>query len=109
MLIHFDQIQESVIKNFNGGNLETRAHMFVDDNNRIMYWKLIAGASIGLHQHETGSEILYVLHGNGKAIFDGQTEELKEGMCHYCPKGHTHSIMNDGKEDLIFFTVVAQQ
>ena len=51
-----------------------------------MYGKLIPGASIGLHQHETGSEILYVLHGNKKEIFDGQTEELKE-CATIAPKG----------------------
>ena len=33
MFIHFDQIQESVIKNFNGGNLEMQAHLIVDDSN----------------------------------------------------------------------------
>ena len=30
-------------------------------------------------------------------------------MCHYCPKGHTHSLMNDSDAELEFFAVVPEQ
>ena len=30
-------------------------------------------------------------------------------MCHYCPKGHSHGLFNDGDEDLVFFAVVPAQ
>ena len=33
---------------------------------------------------------------------------LAPGFCHYCPMGHTHSLENTGKEDLLFFAVVTQ-
>ena len=36
-------------------------------------------------------------------------ESLEAGDCHYCPKGHTHSLINVGKEDLVFFAVVPEQ
>ena len=48
-----------------------------------------------------------------KAYFDKLNRisfaTLKPGDCHYCPKGHSHSLENDGAEDLVFYTVVAQQ
>lgn len=109
MIIDFEQIKEVVIKNFHGGEKEARAKMYTDENGKIMYGTLVPGASIGLHTHETNSEIVYVLKGKGKVLYDGVWEEVKEGTCHYCPKGHTHNFVNDGTQDLIIFSVVPEQ
>ena len=109
MVLNFDCIEESVIPNFYGGQKSTAARMFADPFNRIMRGRLSPGASIGEHLHENGSEIVFVLQGNGKALVDGIAEELRLGECHYCPKGHSHSIINDGEEDLVFFAVVPRQ
>ena len=108
MRIAFDEMDETVIPQFRGGQKETRARMFFDGQNRIMRGVLIPGASIGLHTHETSSEIIYILSGTGKALCDGVYEDLSAGKCHYCPKGHTHSLINDGGEDLVFFAVVPE-
>ena len=83
--------------------------MFIDADNKIMRGRLIPGASIGLHTHETSSEIIYILSGTGKALYDGGEEALSPGDCHYCPKGHSHSLINDGDADLTFFAVVPEQ
>jgi mannose-6-phosphate isomerase-like protein (cupin superfamily) len=110
MLIDFSKLQEFVINNFYGGEKDTVARMFTDElSNCIMYGKLEAGASIGFHKHDNGSEIVYVLQGKGKALYDGSQEELSTGVCHYCPKHHSHSLINDSDEDLLFFAVVVQQ
>ena len=109
MIIDFGQMEETVIKNFYGGQSDTTSRMFADEKNRIMHGKLEPGASIGIHKHETGSEIVYILKGTGKAVFNDTQEELRPGMCHYCPKGCSHGLVNDGSESLIFFAVVPQQ
>lgn len=109
MIIDFKDINDTVIKNFKGGEKEVSARMHVDEKNRIMYGRLIPGASIGLHTHDTSSEIIYVLQGTAKVLYDGKYEEVKKGMCHYCPKGHSHSFINDGNEDVIIFAVVPEQ
>ena len=83
--------------------------MVVDELNRIMKGSLQKGSSIGLHRHETSSEIVYILSGNGKAICDGVEEELRAGDCHYCKKGSEHTVMNIGDEELVFFAVVPNQ
>ena len=108
MLINFDKIQETVFEKFRDGEKLTISRMYIDDSNKIMYGKLEPGASIGLHKHETSSEVIYILQGTGKVLFDGAYESLKSGLCHYCPKGHEHSLINDSKDDLVFFAVVPE-
>ena len=109
MLIDFNKLSESVMPQFKGGVGDTRAHMYVDEANRIMITRLVPGTSIGLHTHESSCEIIYILSGLGKALCDGAEETLCPGFCHYCPKGSAHSIINDGAEDLLFFAAVPQQ
>ncbi len=36
-------------------------------------------------------------------------ETVSAGGCHYCPKGHTHSMVNNGSEDIVFFAVIPEQ
>lgn len=109
MLIPFETMESTVIKNMRGGEKEVSAKMFTDERNRIMYGRLIPGASIGIHTHEGNSEIMYILSGSGKVLYDGECETLSPGVCHYCPKGHSHSLINDSDGDLIFFAIVPVQ
>ena len=109
MLIDFAKIPETSIKSFYGGEKELLTKMYTDEHARIMKIKLVPGATVGLHKHETSSEIVFVLEGTGTAIYDGQKEKLQAGICHYCPKGHSHTIINDSKKDLFFYAVVANQ
>ena len=83
--------------------------MFFDGNNRIIFGKLPVGGSIGEHTHETNSEIIYILEGKGTVLMDGEYEDVEAGVCHYCPKGHTHSLMNNSDAPLTFFAVVPEQ
>lgn len=108
MIIDYNEIKEQSLDNFKGGEKTFNVKMFTDDNNKIMKGKLEAGASIGLHKHEGNSEIIFVLEGRGKVLYDGEYLPLKTGDVHYCPMGHTHSLINDGDSDLKFFAVVGE-
>lgn len=108
MKIDFAAIQEEALVAFKGGEGVMHARMFVDEHNRIMRGRLPKGASIGMHTHEGSSEIIYILSGQGFVWFDGERVNLKAGDCHYCPMGHTHSLVNDSDEDLVFMAVVPQ-
>lgn len=108
MLLNFDQIEETVIPNMRGGEGQVVSHMHTDGNNKIMRGLLAPGCTIGLHTHETSSEIIYILSGTGKVLCDGAYEPLSAGSCHYCPKGHEHSLINDSEGELIFFAVVPE-
>ena len=37
------------------------------------------------------------------------SETVSAGGCHYCPKGHSHSMINNSEEDVIFFAVIPEQ
>ena len=109
MLINFAAMEEQIIPHMRGGEKEAAMRIHTDDMGKIMKGRLIPGASIGLHTHETNCEIIYVLEGTGKVLCDGAYEPLAAGSCHYCPKGHAHSLINDSAADLIFFAVVPEQ
>lgn len=109
MILDFNNIKEQTIKNFYGGENEIIAKMYVDDNNRILKATLPPKASIGEHIHDTSSEIIYILKGEAKIVYDGKEERAKEGDTHYCPKGHSHTLINDSNENIEIFAVVPMQ
>lgn len=109
MKINFNDLPVTHLVHFNGGEGELQANMLVDERNKILRGRLAPGASIGLHQHATSSEVIYVLEGKGKAITDGVEEMLLAGDCHYCQKGQFHTLINDGDSDFVFFALVPQQ
>ena len=109
MILDFKNMEETVIPNFKGGEKQIAAKMYVDEKNRIMLSRLIPGATVGLHTHEGSSEVIYILEGSGKVLYDGEQQRIEAGQVHYCPEGHEHSLINDTESDLVFFAVVPQQ
>ena len=108
-MLKFQEMPDTVLEHFKGGEGSTITKMFADDLNRIFIGRLQPGRSIGMHTHDTSSEVIYVLEGVGTTILDGVTEILQPGDCSYCKKGGTHTLMNKGEADLVFFAVVPQQ
>lgn len=108
MIIDLKGMETTVLPNFKGGEKETKAKMYFDGTTRIMHGTLEAGASIGYHKHETNSEIMFVVSGKGKVLFDDGVEYVEAGQSHFCPKGHFHSLINEGPEDLVFYAAVPE-
>lgn len=109
MRIDFNGMEEKRNPKFNGGEGDFIAKIFNDGTNKILYGRLEPGSSIGYHQHDTSSEIIFVLSGTGRMIIEDGEEILGPGDGHYCMKGQSHSFRNEGTEDLIFCAVVPQQ
>ena len=109
MTINWEEIPEQAMRNFKGGDGITWVKMYSDGQNRLLMARILPGSSIGEHTHETNSEMIYVLEGEGCMILDGQEEILRADMCHYCPKGKSHSLINDSDADLHFFAIVPEQ
>ncbi len=109
MLIDFEELKEVTIPHLNGGEGSVSAKIYIDKTGKIMVSKIPVGGSIGLHRQSTSNDINYVISGTGKAICDGKEEILYSGVCHYCPMGSEHMIINTGEDDLILFSVVAEQ
>ena len=116
MTIKFDEMEVSIMPNFKGGEKEFSANMFFDGTNRIFKGRLIPGASIGIHTHDDSCEVIFILEGNGTILErepdaeEATTKSVAAGDCLYCPKNHTHSLMNTSEErDLVFYAVVPKQ
>ena len=108
MIIDFDKVPEEAKKNFYGGNNEFNLKAVDDGKNKILFGRLEKGSSIGLHTHEDSSEIMYFTGGKGKFLYDGKEEAVSAGQCHYCPRGHSHTLSIENDEPLLFFAVVAR-
>ena len=108
MKILFDQMNDTVLEHFNGGEGQFVAKMFNDGKCKILRGLLAPGCSIGMHTHATSSEIIFVLSGEGKMLVDDTEELLRPGDCHYCPQGHSHSFINEAAGDLVFYAVVPE-
>lgn len=106
MKIELEKIAEQAHLKFKGGEGNTNLRMYQDDNVKIMRGRLEPGAFIGLHTHEADCEVVFIVEGEGRAVYDNLEEVLKAGDCHYCPKGHAHSLINNSETDLIFYAVV---
>lgn len=106
MLLDFNSMEEVTCPGMNGGTGKMSSKMYVDADNRMVYCRIHAGGSIGLHTQKDSSDINLVLSGHGRAICNGEEEILTPGTCHYCKNGQEHSIINDGDDDLVIFTVV---
>jgi len=109
MVIDYSKVEEKALANFKGGEGAFNVKMFSDDSAKIMYGRLEPGCSIGLHTHESNCEMIYIISGTADYIYDDTREKAEPGMAHYCPKGHSHSMINNGTEPVIFFAVVPEQ
>ena len=87
MLIDFSKIEEVRVPNFKGGEKELLKKAYADGRNCIMLDRLMPGASIGRHTHETNSEIMYIVSGTATFTVADTVETVQAGQCHYCPKG----------------------
>ena len=109
MINDYNQMEWKDNPGFKGGEGIFYNKMFTDGINKMMQGKLPARASIGYHKHEGSCEMIFIIEGEGKVLFDDTESPVKSGMCHYCPEGHSHSLINNGTEDLVFYAVVPKQ
>ena len=104
MKIDFSSLPLSVIPNMKGGEKEFSVAMHDDPLNRIMHGTLIPGASIGLHTHDTSSEIIYVLSGTGTCSINSSSTKVSETDMFYTvtpsTDGGTVTIKNTGSGTL---------
>ena len=106
MKINFENMETQVLPQFKGGEGDFLVKMFTDGAGKIMRGTLAPGSSIGYHKHEDNCEIIYILSGTGKCLYESGEEALTAGDCHYCPMGKSHSLINNGVENLEFFAIV---
>lgn len=103
------KMETTILPNFKGGNKKLVTKQYEDKNVKILMNSVLEpGASIGLHTHQGSLEVIYIISGTGTAICEGETENLYTGDVHYCPDGATHTLVNTGRDDLIFIGIIPQ-
>lgn len=108
MLLNFDTMVEKTVEHMRGGEKFVRSAAYADDKIRIVRGRLVPGASVGLHPHAGSLEVIYILSGSGRIECDGEIERVSPGLAHYCPDGSSHTFINDGEEDIVYFAVIPQ-
>lgn len=95
-----------VAENLRGGDGAVTFHEFLSAQEAYGTGRLFSrsvlpgGASIGTHSHDGEFEVYYVLSGVADVVDDGKSCQLHAGDMHICPSGHSHSLKNNGDEDL---------
>jgi len=107
--MNFDEIAQQTIPHMKGGDGVVKARISDDGKVKIMRAVLEPGSSIGLHKHEETSEVVYVINGVMTVAVDGKKELYRQGEVHYCPKGSSHEIRNEGKTNLVCLCIVPKQ
>ena len=108
MIIDPKKIEEVAFHNFKGGKGDLFSRNYVDDKCKIMFSRLPAGSTSGLHTHEGNCEIVYVISGTPTFVYDGKTEDVQTGQVHYCPEGHNHYMENNTGEDVVYLAIVPE-
>lgn len=108
MIIDPKTIEEVTLHNFKGGKGPLITRNYIDDKCKIMFSKLPAGSTSGLHTHDGNCEIVYVISGTPTFIYDGESETVCAGQVHYCPEGHNHYMENRTAEDVIYLAIVPE-
>ena len=99
-------------KNKAGGKNEIYITHLLSDDEMKGKCKMLAkvvippGASIGEHYHYGDSETYHILSGVGTYNDNGDIYEVNVGDTTFCPDGSSHSIENQGTEDLIFIALI---
>jgi mannose-6-phosphate isomerase-like protein (cupin superfamily) len=108
MTIDFTKIEIRTFTAHHGGAGDLVALVHSGEFGSVMPCRLQPGASVGPHGHE-GMEIMYVLYGFGTAVCDGVEEPLFTDVCHVCPPGSEHSIVNTGEVELVMLAVTVNK
>ena len=80
MLLDFSQIPVEPVANMRGGEGTVLLQKTTQGPVKVMRGVLPPGATIGLHPHETNSEVIYILSGTGQVLCDGVYEPRPRGL-----------------------------
>ena len=72
-----------------------------DDTISFYVVRMMPGAGLGPHYHETHIEIEYVIRGTAQLLVNDKWVEFKPGSIHFNPRGKVHAAKNTGNEPLI--------
>lgn len=85
--------------------LVTKEELF-DHAKSLGYAVLKPNSSVGDHSHFGESEIFYILSGNPEYHDDDKVLTLNPGDVAICEDGHSHGIVNNTENDVVYIATV---
>jgi mannose-6-phosphate isomerase-like protein (cupin superfamily) len=61
-----------------------------------------------MHDHTNEDEVFIIQKGRGTVIDDGKEYDIEAGDVMLTGKGASHSITNNGKDDLVITAIIMQ-
>jgi len=52
------------------------------------------------HSHPHGEEVVYIIHGHGRALINGEVAPIRAGSLVLFPQGQAHMLHNTGEEEM---------
>jgi uncharacterized cupin superfamily protein len=52
------------------------------------------------HSHPNGEECIYIIHGSGRVMVNGEVDAVKEGTAVLFPQGSVHILQNTGDVEM---------
>ncbi|MBS7536184.1 cupin domain-containing protein [Ancylobacter sonchi] len=60
------------------------------------------GGHVRDYAHDRSEEIIFVLHGRGRAVIDGVEHPMRPGSAFFLGRHRRHLFVNEGDENLVF-------
>jgi quercetin dioxygenase-like cupin family protein len=67
--------------------------------------RLLEGGAVKPHIHETHTEFVYVIKGNGRLLVNEKEVPVGPGSVHFNPIGETHGLKNVDKAELVILSI----
>lgn len=83
-----------------------RKVLYTAKNSQLVLMSLKAGEEIGMEAHHL-DQFLRIEKGEGKAILDGVSHNISDGLAILVPAGAEHNIINTGTTSMKLYTVYA--
>ncbi len=96
---YVSNIEEQALANTN-----FRQVLYTDNHAQLVVMSLMAGEDIGEEVHDV-DQFLRVDQGNGTAVLDGVTHEIKNGFAIVVPAGVKHNIINGQGSEMKLYTL----
>ncbi len=93
-------IEELSLKNEN-----FRKVLYTDKRCQLVVMSLHEKEEIGMEVHKDVDQFIRVEAGEGKAIMNDDTHELRDGSVVIVPAGVKHNIINTGKTEMKLYTL----
>lgn len=87
------------------GNSNFRKILFTGPQSQLVVMCLKAGEDIGMEVHPNVDQFIRIEQGEGKAILNGEENELKDDYAVVIPAGTEHNIVNTGAGEMKLYTV----